>query len=210
MAKIILVRHGQTDWNKSLHIQGGGSDTELNNIGKAQAERLGEYLKTEKIDVIYSSPLKRTIDTANCIARHHHLKIELEPELKEIDAAELEGAHVSEISAQLEQILIGQRDADELFEAYGGESLREVKQRAWSAIERIASKHPEETIVVVSHYFVILSIICAVLDIPLSRINRFRIGEGSINIIILDGKVPRLVLLNDISHLKSLRPQTGK
>jgi len=210
LAKIILVRHGQTDWNKSLHIQGGGSNTELNSIGRAQAERLGEHLKEEKIDVIYSSPLKRTLDTASAIARHHQLEIKLEPELKEIDAAELEGAHVSEIGARLEQILIGQREADELFEAYGGESLREVKQRAWGAIERLDSKHPEETVVVVSHYFVILSIICAVLDIPLSRINRFRIGEASVNMIILDGKVPRLVLLNDISHLKNLRPQAGK
>jgi len=210
LAKVILVRHGQTEWNKSLHIQGGGSDTELNDMGRAQARNLGEKLKEERIDVIYSSPLKRALDTANSIACYHPLEVKIEPALKEIDAAELEGAHVSEIGARLEQVLIGQREAEELFEAYGGESLREVQQRAWGSIKRLVSKHPEETIVVVSHYFAILTILCAVLDIPLSRINRFRIGEGSISIIILDGKVPRLVLLNDVSHLKSLRSPAGR
>ena len=206
MAKVILVRHGQTDWNKSLYIQGGGSDTKLNELGRAQAKSLGERLKQEKIDAIYSSPLKRALDTANSIAHHHQLEVEIEPALKEVYAAELEGAPVSDIGVRLEQVLTGQREAEELFKAYGGESLDEVQQRAWGTIKRLATKHPEGTIIVVCHYFVILTLLCAVLDIPLSRIIRFRLGEGSISMMVLDGRAPRLVLLNDISHLK--KPQS--
>ncbi len=203
MAKVILVRHGQTDWNKILLIQGGGSDTELNERGRMQAESLGMRLKQEKIDAIYSSPLKRALGTAQPIACHHQLEVQIEPALKEIYAAELEGVPVSDIGIRLEQVLTGQREAETLFKDYGGESLDEVQERAWGVIKRLITKHPEETIVVVSHYFVMLTILCAVLDIPLSRIIRFRLREGSISIIVLDGKAPRLVLFNDISHLKS-------
>jgi len=163
-----------------------------------------ERLKQEKIDAIYSSPLKRALKTANTIAHHHQLEVQIEPALKEVYAAELEGTHVSDIGVRLEQVLTGQREAEELFKAYGGESLSELQDRAWGAIKRLVTKHPDETIVVVCHYFVILTILCAVLDIPLSRIIRFRIKEGSISMIVLDGKAPRLVLLNDISHLKNI------
>ena len=91
MVQVILVRHGETDWNKSLRIQGGNSDTELNEKGQQQAEWLGLRLKQERIQAVYSSPLKRALDTAQAIAHHHQLEVQIEPALKELNVGELEG-----------------------------------------------------------------------------------------------------------------------
>jgi len=85
----------------------------------------------------------------------------------------------------------------------GGESLAEVQQRAWSIIQRLIGRHSDRVIVVVSHYFVILTIICSVLNLPLSQIGRLRLGVGSISTITFDGEVPRLLLFNDSCHLIS-------
>ena len=83
----------------------------------------------------------------------------------------------------------------------GGESLAEVQQRAWSTIQRLVSQHPDEIIVVVTHFFVILTIVCSILDLPLSHMSRLRLGTGSISTIVFDRQAARLELFNDICHL---------
>lgn len=83
----------------------------------------------------------------------------------------------------------------------GGESLDELQQRAWGALQRIASRHSDGVVVVVSHYFVILTIICAVLNLPLSQIGRLRLGAGSISTVVFDELVPRLTLFGDSCYL---------
>ena len=84
MTKIILARHTETDWNQMRRIQGGGSNVPLNEKGLNQAELLAQRLKGEEIQAIYSSPLKRTLDTANIIAGYHNLEVKPEPAFKEI------------------------------------------------------------------------------------------------------------------------------
>ena len=90
----------------------------------------------------------------------------------------------------------------------GGESLAELQQRAWDAIRRIVDRHSDGVIVVVSHYFVILTIICAVLNLPLSQMGRLRLGVGSISTVVFDEKATRLILFSDNCHLvaQSHRP----
>ena len=201
MVRIVLVRHGETDWNQSRRIQGGGSDTPLNKRGKEQAEKLALRLKSERIQAIYSSPLQRALDTAQAIARYHQLEVEIEPSLKEIEVGELEGTPVAEIGKHLDQLLTADGQGEALPRMPGGESVTELQQRAWSTIKRLASKHPDGVLLAVSHYFVILTIICSVLNLPLSQMGRFRIGAGSISTIVFDGQATRLVLFNDSCHL---------
>ena len=201
MVTVILVRHGETDWNQSRRIQGGNSDTQLSERGKQQAESLATKLEQERIQAIYSSSLQRALDTAQAIAHHHQLKVEIEPSLNEIDAGELEGAPVDKISSHLYQLLTTGSQGKSAFKMPGGESVAEVQQRAWSTIQRLVSQHPDGVIVIVSHYFVILSIICSALNLPLSQMGRLRLGAGSISTIVFDGQATRLVLLNDICHL---------
>lgn len=200
MVKVILVRHGETGWNAERRIQGGSSDTPLNETGKKQAESLALRLRPEKLQVIYSSPLQRARNTAQTIARYHQLEVKTEPSLKEIEVGELEGVTVVEIGKRLDQLLTTESRGEALPQMPGGESLAEVQQRAWDTIQHLVSQHPEGVLVVVSHYFVILTIVCAALNLPLSQIGRLRLGAGSISTITFDQSVTRLILFNDSCH----------
>jgi broad specificity phosphatase PhoE len=201
LVRVILVRHGETDWNQSGRLLGGNSDIELNEKGRQQAKRLATRLKQERIQAIYSSPLHRALDTAQAIARHHQLQVESEPALKEMDVGKLDGTPIRQIGIPYDQLLTRESEERSVFKMHGGESLAEVQQRAWGVIQRLISQHPDGVIVVVSHFFVILSVICSMLNLPLSQMSRFRLGIGSISTIIFDGQTPRLELFNDICHL---------
>lgn len=207
----MLVRHGETDWNKTHRVQGSNSDTRLNGSGKKQADRLALRLKQERIQAIYSSPLKRALDTAKAIASHHKLEVQVAPELIEVNVGELEGVPVNLVGKRLDELLtmpgqdVIQAGAGESMwskvQHIGGESLDEVQQRAWGAVQRVVNQHSDGTIVIVSHYFVIMSVICAVLGLPMSQMGRLRFGVASISTIVFDGQVPRLTLFNDTCHL---------
>ena len=204
MVKVILVRHGETDWNLSRRIQGGNSDTQLNQRGRQQVENLALRLKPEKINAIYSSPLQRAQDTALAIAHYHQLPVEIEPLLKEIEVGALEGMSIADVGKHLSELLVMHKQSDELPRLPGGESVTEVQQRVWGTIQRLVDKHREGVLVVVSHYFSVLTAICSVLNLPLSQITRLRLNPGSISIIIFDEQTPRLILFNDTCHLASI------
>ncbi|HEX79479.1 MAG TPA: histidine phosphatase family protein [Dehalococcoidia bacterium] len=196
-ARIILVRHGETDWNLEKRIQGGSSDTILNARGREQAASIARKLEKEDIRAIYSTPLRRGLDTAQVIASYHMLEVIAEPSLREIEAGELEGVTTAELGKRFSEILIWNADEGAFPRVPGGESLPEVQQRCWEAVRRLAAKHPEGALVLVTHYFVILSIICSVLGLPLSHIMRLRLSTGSISIFNLDGDQAHLELFND-------------
>lgn len=201
MVTVILVRHGETDWNQERRVQGSGSNRELTEAGKQQAESIGLRLKQERIQAIYSSPLRRALDTAQAIARHHQVEVQVEPTLNEIYAAELEGIPIEKIGSYLNELIARERGDESVSKLYGGELLAEVRERAWRTIQHLVDKHNEGTIVVVSHYFVILSIICSVLGLPLSGMGRLKLDIGSISIITFDKRGTRLTLFNDNCHL---------
>jgi probable phosphoglycerate mutase len=196
--RITLVRHGETDWNKEKRIQGGLSNTPLNDLGRKQAEKLALRFRQDDIRAVYSSPLDRSLDTARAVARYHWLEVYIEPSLREIEAGELEGMATSDMGRRLSELLTQHGVATRL---PGGESLTEVQQRSWEAVRRLSRQHPDGVLVLVSHYFVILTIVCSVLGLPLSQLGRFRMGNGGISIINLDGRMPWLELFNDTSYL---------
>ena len=201
MLRLVLVRHGETFWNQARRIQGSGSDTDLSEMGREQAERLASLLSEEKVCAIYSSPLRRAIDTARAIARFHELTVEIVPDLKEIDAGELEGFFLEKLEGGFAQFLTQCEEGEGLIKMPGGESLTELGQRSWAAIQQIKEKHPEGIVVVVNHYFTILTIICQVLALPLAHIRRMRLTVGSISILDFGELSPHLVLFNDTCHL---------
>lgn len=203
MLRVILIRHGQTGWNQERRLQGGGSDTVLNEEGERQCRCLSEKLTAEKIVAVYSSPMSRAIGTAKVIAGCHGLEVIPEPALQEINCGSMEGALIKEIGSKLQQLVRGGNEDGLLFKQCGGESLDELQKRAWGVILRMAEEHKDGTIVVVSHYFVIAAILCAVLSLPATQLGRFRIGETSISIVNFDGYGPFLSLFNDRCHLLS-------
>lgn len=194
--KILLVRHGETDWNREKRIQGGSSDTPLNAAGMRQAENLAVYLANENITAVYSSPLARSLDTARAIAGPHRMDVIVDPDLREIEAGKLEGVTLAELGTNFSEMLTKENPDGSLPSVPGGESLPHVQRRGWQTARRIALDHPNSTVVAVSHYFVILAIVCAVLDLPLTRLSRLSVSPGSISAISIDGEKARLELLN--------------
>jgi broad specificity phosphatase PhoE len=201
LTKVFLVRHGETEWNRIRRIQGGASDTPLSENGIHQAEGLGLRLKAEKTDAIYSSPLQRAMQTAQAIAKYHHIEVTPLPELKEINAGELEGVMASEFKVRFDELICRSGPDKGLLCIPGGESILDVQKRAWETIENIYRQHSEGTVVVVSHYFVIMTIVCRVLNLPLSEMIRFRLSNGTVSTFTLDGdNSTRLELFNDSCH----------
>jgi probable phosphoglycerate mutase len=185
-------------------IQGGNSDTQLNQRGRKQAASLALRLKQEEIQAVYSSPLQRAQDTARAIAGYHQLPVGVEPSLKEIEVGELEGVSIAEVGKHLSQLLIRHSQGEELPRIPGGESLTEVQQRVWGTIQRLVSRHGDGVLVIVSHYFSILTAVCSVLNLPLSQIDRLRLNSASISILTFDEQAARLTLFNDTCHLASI------
>lgn len=200
--RLILVRHGITPWNEQRRVQGGNSDIELNERGREQSYKVASALKDEKIKAIYSSPLKRALHTAQAIAEVHNLKVIEEPALKEIDAGEADGLLAEELIQLYPQFWREWREGEGSIRWPGGESLEEVCERVWRLIERLKGKHDEETIVLVSHTFVLSVLILKALGIDFGFFRRLRIEVGSISILDLEGERASLVRLNDTCHLR--------
>jgi len=204
MVKIILVRHGETEWNKIRRIQGGESDTPLNETGRHQAVALAARLKDEKIDAVFSSPLQRALRTAQTIADCHHLEVSALPSLKEIQVGELEGRLASDLLLRFDEFLCGDGAGKKPVRPPGGETAEDVQKRAWDTIIDITARQPEGTLVVVSHYFVIMTVICRVLNLPVSQMVRLRLSTGTLSAFTMENDKMRLELFNDGCH--NLKP----
>jgi broad specificity phosphatase PhoE len=165
-----------------------------------QAEKVGHALKDRKIEAVYSSPLRRALDTAAAIAKYHKLSVNIENDLREIDAGDMEGVALENLIKDFSHYLIGFNSGDGKGKLPGGESLHDLRQRAWKVVQRILSTNLD-SMVIVSHYFVTLSIICAALELPVSSIRKMRVRPAGITIINLDNGKATLKVLNDTCHL---------
>jgi len=205
--KLILVRHGETYWNKERRIQGGDSDIELNDTGLEQARKLAAFLKNEPIAAILSSPLQRATATAKAIASHHQFPVEVDQGLRELKVGELEGMPVSNLTTTFSQFLMQWWQDGGAMKLPNGESLIELQQRAWKAVERLLERHktsPEHskdtTVIVVSHYFVTLAIILKALNLPLDCFTKFKLDPGGVSILEFRDYGARLLAFNDTSY----------
>ncbi len=186
-------------------MQGGGSDTELSETGRLQAEKLAETLKNERVDAIYSSPLKRALATAQTIASYHKIPVQIEPDFREIEAGELEGLSLADLSTSFSQFILHWREGNGQEKLPGGESVADLAERVWHAIQRVKAKYDNGTVIVVTHFFCVVVAICKALGWPLTTLERIRVQTGSISIVDLNENQPRLLLLGDICHLKDIQ-----
>ena len=199
--RLFLLRHGETDSNR-LGLALGRADVPLNDRGRWQAQRLAAALTAEPLVAVYSSPLSRALDTARPIADAHGLEVQTEPGLREMDIGEAEGLTFAEVRARFPGLLEAWVGADGPSHAMpGGERLVDVQTRAWDAMQAIAARHPEEAACVVTHNFVILSILTTVLGIELASFRRLRHSVAAISVLEFRRDRARLLTLNDTCHL---------
>jgi broad specificity phosphatase PhoE len=148
--QIVLVRHGATDWNLQGRCQ-GSSDRHLSEVGARQAERLAALLSAEEIHAIYSSHLRRALQTADYISQPHKLPVLIEQNIRELDHGELEGLTFNQIKENYAEFLLRWRSEPAEICVPGGERLADVAERAWNGLNQIVQRHPDaERILVVS------------------------------------------------------------
>lgn len=179
----ILIRHGETQWNAQGRMM-GVSDIPLTTKGQQQAKAVGLLLKKYLIDVIYSSPLRRAVKTAQAIHIHHkHVPLHLHDALKERNFGSLEGKTYEEVNAVGAPMVFSTAWYYTEYQPPGGERLRDVLGRAQSFIRDIEKNSEGKHVVVVSHGTFQRALICALLGIQLHELSDMRFNNASISIV---------------------------
>ena len=198
--RLILVRHGETAWNKEGRFQ-GESLVGLNQRGLTQARQVARALASMKPAALYSSPLPRTLMTAQEISNELSIPVVALEGIKEINLGDLEGITGQEMRKDHAEVWNAWRKEPSQVVFPGGESIEQLQERAWRAIEDIERSHREEKVVAVSHNFAIRAILCRFLGLPLSRFHMLRVDLGSISILQTRSGARHVVTINDKCHL---------
>ena len=198
--KLILVRHGRTESNRSGRIQ-GINDAPLDDVGLRQAATTARALASEEPFDLYSSPLPRAWQTAEIIgARAGTQPIELKG-LIEMDVGEFEGLSGPQLRERFPKVMRGWDEDPASTVMPGGESLYAVRERAWPATQWLAERHDSETVVAVTHNFTIHTIVCTTLDMPLNNFRKLRIDLASITRLEISERETVVTSLNETWHL---------
>jgi len=213
--RLILVRHGETDYNVQKKVQGKAIDAELNENGKHQALLLAERLKEEKVDFVASSPLKRALQTAETVLKHSKwmdsskTKIHLYDGLQEMGfGPELEGKIFDKESPEnvykkLELVVREWTEGNFSFQLSGGESPLHVESRSKTAIQQILQlldqenkpitdlpANPENekptTFLIVCHGRLLKILLCSLMDIGLENMEKFAQNNTAVNVLEYD------------------------
>ncbi len=179
MIKLIFIRHPETDWNKQKRYM-GNADIPLNDKGKKQARIISGYFKNKNISVIYSSKLKRALETAELIAKPHNLKVKQDERLNEIDFGEWEGLTFGQIQKEYPKLAKKYLANPLNAKIPQGESWIRFRNRVNKALKRILARE-KGVIAIVSHGGVNRVIICELLKIPFSHLWQIKQDGGAIN-----------------------------
>ncbi len=176
----------------------------LNQKGRDQAHALALGLKDQSLTAIYSSPLARAVETARLIKVFHpSVPLFQEKGLLEMDLGEFEGMEAGHWVVEHADFLKSWRETPATVRMPGGENLLEVQERAIRTLERIAKLYPmESTVLLCSHNFVNLTILCYALKIPLDRFREVRQETAALNVLYMQGEELVAQVVNDHSLLK--------
>jgi probable phosphoglycerate mutase len=207
---ILLVRHGETMWNREGRYQ-GRTDVPLSPEGEAQAKRLGARLAGVAIDVAVASPLSRARATAEAVlaapGRAASPKLELDDGLMEISHGAWEGKLAREVELQHAEMFGTWRHAPgrDVLAGPGAETLGDVEDRAWAVLARVAIRVGSGTALVAAHDAVNRVLLCRVLGLPLARVWKFRQAPATLNVLAGDTLESLQVLrMNDAEHVAAL------
>jgi broad specificity phosphatase PhoE len=201
---LYLVRHGETEHNRQ-NLALGQDDVALNETGLRQAEALGRALSEERLSVVYASPLVRASRTAEAIAKPHGLEVVIEDGLIEMDVGEMDGLPFPAVREKFPGFIerwLGPDGPNERMP--GGERLVDVRDRADAALSAIVERHGDERVCLVSHNFVILSLLTQLMGLELAGFRRLSHSVAAITRVEWRRGSPVVVSLNDTCHLSGI------
>jgi broad specificity phosphatase PhoE len=201
--KILLVRHGTTEYNETDRLQ-GRIDNPLNGKGRGEVDRLAARLKNEPIDAFFSSPLKRAMETADIINRCHGRPLTVIPEFSEIDLGDWEGQAYSLVREQFPET--HQRwISDPDFPVPGGESFNAVCARAETGLEKVLA-NGQQTVLIAGHASVNRAILGNLMRIDPAQARLFRTGNAALSrLLLMENSCSRWVVVdfwNSTTHLE--------
>ena len=199
MHHLILVRHGETEWNVQRRYQ-GQFNVPLSSVGRKQAERIAQRLASQKIDAIYASDLERAWETAAIIAAKHNLAVAPEPRLRELKFGVLEGLTFDEAQMQYpEMITAWLKDFNQ--PPQGAETIDLFNTRIVSLLDELKQKHDEETLLLVGHGGSLSEILRVVLGLARAKRWYFEMENASLSEVSIAEDYVSLKRLNDTGHL---------
>ncbi len=203
---LVLIRHGQTEWNREQRIQGNG-DSPLTDLGRAQAAAAAAALLRFDFDALYTSDSGRALQTATPIMASSELAATPEPRLRERHYGLFEGKTRQDIRREFPAIYDAYQQRDPGFVAPEGESSAALQARAVEACTEIALRHSGGTVAIVSHGGTIQAIARYVLNVPLDLQWRVRLENCGLTIVRYNDAFPDrwwLITLNEVAHLRDL------
>lgn len=206
--RIVLIRHGETLWNRAGRIQ-GHTDIALSPLGLAQAERLAEALADEPLAALYASDLSRAHQTAQALARRLDLPVRLDAGLRERAFGRFEGLDWEQISRAHPEDAERWRRREPDFAVGGGESLNQFSARALAAVRRAAAAHPGAVVAIVTHGGVLDCLYRAATRLALDAPRNWQLGNASLNRLLATADGFTLVGWNDDHHLAGLTDGDG-
>jgi len=197
---IILVRHGETEWNHLRRIQ-GQLDVPLNEVGLRQAQAIGHRLALEPIAAVYTSDLLRASATAAPIAAAHGLAPQPDARLRERHYGGFQGSYYDQLQQVAPEVYRRMLSRDLDFDLEGGETIPMLHRRVTDALIDLAGRHPRSSIVVVTHGGVLDSCHRLATGMSLDAPRTFGLFNAGLNRIALDDDGFRLVSWGDVEHL---------
>lgn len=198
---MILIRHGESTWNQERRVQ-GHMDPCLSDRGRAQAALLASRLKGRPFAGLYTSPLRRALETASVLGEALDHRPEPADGLQEIRLGAWEGKTTEEIRTIYGDAYDRWLDAPlNAGGPPGGEAIRDFQQRAVATIERLRNAHHDRDLVVVTHGGVIKVYLCHILGLDLNQMFRIKADNTAVTEILFQRGRANLALLNDTCHL---------
>lgn len=209
VTKVYLVRHGQTEWNKSLRFR-GRIDISLNEGGCREAEAIAEAMKDKDIDAIFASPLRRSIETAQPAAKLLGLEIVPDPGFIDISYGDWEGLTSNTVKERYKDQYTQWKESPDLVRFPGGENLQEVRERSFRAFKGVVGENSGRSILIIPHRVINKVLICAILGISNSHFWKIKQDTGCINLIEYSRDGFILSAMNDTCHLRGIRDETAQ
>lgn len=199
---LILVRHGQTEWNRVERFR-GRADVPLNEVGLAQAAATGRRVAAQWQPVaVYASPLSRAVQTAEAIASHFDLAVQPVPELIDIDYGLWQGLTPEEARQRWPLQVENWFRHPERVRIPGGESLAALRRRLLQAVQQLVDRHAGQTIAIVGHTVSNRVLLLGMLGLSSRYFWHLRQDTCAINLIEAAAGEFTLISLNDTCHLR--------